>query len=85
VPLVLRWPGNVKTGRSKAPVQMMDVYPTLVEAVGGELTPGRFAKSLLPVAKGETDRVRPVAISEIGDKVPLRMMACDERFKYSGR
>jgi len=82
VPLVLRWPGQVKTGRSKAPVQMMDVYPTLVEAVGGELSPGRFAKSLLPVAKGATDRVRPVAISEIGDKAPLRMMARDERFKY---
>ncbi len=51
VPLVLRWPGHVKTGRSKAPVQMMDIYPTIVEAVGGELTPGRFAKSLLPIAR----------------------------------
>lgn len=82
VPLVLRWPGKVKAGRSKAPVQMMDVYPTLVEAIGGELTPGRFAKSLLPIAKGEKDRIRPIAISEIGDKAPLRMMARDERFKY---
>lgn len=82
VPLVLRWPGQVKTGRSKAPVQMMDIYPTLVEAIGGELTPGRFAKSLLPIAKGEKDRIRPIAISEIGDRAPLRMMARDERFKY---
>jgi arylsulfatase A-like enzyme len=56
VPLVLRWPGHIKTGRSKAPVQMMDVYPTLVEAIGGELTPGRFAKSLLPIATGQKDR-----------------------------
>lgn len=82
VPLVLRWPGQVKTDRSKAPVQMMDVYPTIVEAIGGELTLGRFAKSLLPIARGEKDRVRPIAISEIGDKAPLRMMARDERFKY---
>ncbi|MBE2282189.1 MAG: sulfatase-like hydrolase/transferase [Prosthecobacter sp.] len=82
VPLVLRWPGQVKTGRSKAPVQMMDVYPTLVEAIGGEVTPGRFAKSLLPIATGRKDRIRPIAISEIGDKAPLRMMARDERFKY---
>jgi arylsulfatase A-like enzyme len=82
VPLVLRWPGHIKTGRSKAPVQMMDVYPTLVEAIGGELTPGRFAKSLLPIATGQKDRVRPIAISEIGDKAPLRIMARDERFKY---
>jgi arylsulfatase len=77
VPLVLRWPGHIKTGRSKAPVQMMDVYPTIVEAVGGELTPGRFAKSLLPIATGQKERIRPIAVSEIGDKAPLRMMACD--------
>lgn len=82
VPLVLRWPGHVKTGRSKAPVQMMDVYPTVVEAIGGEVTPGRFAKSLLPIASGQRERIRPIAVSEIGDKAPLRMMARDDRFKY---
>ncbi len=82
VPLVVRWPGHVKTGRSKAPVQMMDVYPTIVEAVGGEVTPGRFAKSLLPIATGQADQVRPIALSEIGDSPPLRIMARDERFKY---
>lgn len=82
VPLFMRWPGHVKAGRSKAPVQMMDVYPTIVEAIGGELSPGRFAKSLLPIASGEKERVRPIAVSEIGDKVPLRMMARDERYKY---
>ena len=78
--LFVRWPGHVKAGRSKAPAQMMDVYPTIVEAIGGELTPGRFAKSLLPVATGK-DRVRALAISEIGDDAPLRIMARDDRFK----
>ena len=82
MPLVLRWPGQIKTGRSQAPVQMMDVYPTIVEAVGGQLSPGRFAKSLLPLARGETDRLRPIAVSEIGDAPPLRIMARDERYKY---
>ena len=82
VPLVMRWPGHVKAGRNNSPVQMMDVYPTIVEAIGGELTPGRFAKSLLPIATGARDRIRPIAVSEIGDKAPLRMMARDDRFKY---
>ncbi len=82
VPMVMRWPGQIKSGRSKAPVQMMDVYPTIVEAVGSELTPGRFAKSLLPIATGKAERVRPIAVSEIGDKAPLRMMACDGQYKY---
>ncbi len=82
VPLLVRWPGHVKTGRSKAPVQMMDVYPTIVEAVGGELSPGRFAKSLLSIATGEKESIRPIAVSEIGDRAPLRMMARDSRYKY---
>ncbi len=82
VPLVIRWPDQIKAGRSKAPVQMMDVYPTIVEAVGGELTANRFAKSLLPIAKGEANHVRPIATSEIGDKPPLRVMARDDRYKY---
>ncbi|MBL9142515.1 MAG: sulfatase-like hydrolase/transferase [Verrucomicrobiaceae bacterium] len=82
VPLVVRWPDRVKAGRSKAPVQMMDVYPTIVEAVGGEVSAGRLAKSLLPIATGERKSIRPVAISEIGDKAPLRMMVCDARYKY---
>ncbi|MEQ1861638.1 MAG: sulfatase-like hydrolase/transferase [Chthoniobacteraceae bacterium] len=82
VPLVVRWPGHAKAGRTKAPVQMMDVYPTIVDAIGGELTPGRFAKSLLPVAAGKNDSIRDLALSEIGNAAPLRIMACDGRFKY---
>jgi arylsulfatase A-like enzyme len=82
VPMVVRWPGRVLVGRTKAPVQMMDAYPTIVEAIGGELTPGRFAKSLLPVATGQKKTVRPIAVSEIGTAAPLRLMARDERYKY---
>ncbi len=82
VPLVIRWPGHVKPGRTKALAQLMDVYPTLVEAAGGELTPGRFAKSLLPVATGKKESVRDLAISEIGDTPPLRIMARNARYKY---
>jgi arylsulfatase A-like enzyme len=82
VPLVVRWPGHVKTGRTKALAQMADVYPTIVEAIGGELSPGRFAKSLLPVATGKAAAVRDVAISEIGAIAPLNMMARDARYKW---
>jgi len=82
VPLVLRWPGQVKTGRTKALAQMMDVYPTIVEAVGGTVSPHRFAQSLLPVATGRARWVRRVAVSEIGSAVPLRLMVRDARYKW---
>jgi arylsulfatase A-like enzyme len=82
VPLVMRWPGHVKNGRTPALAQMMDVYPTIVDAIGGEVTSGRFAKSLLPIAAGKAGAVRDVAISEIGTKAPLDVMVRDSRFKY---
>ena len=82
VPLVIRWPGQVKTGRTSALAQMSDVYPTVVEALGGTLSPGRFAKSLLPVATGKAEKVRDLAVSEIGTSPPLRMMARDAKFKW---
>lgn len=82
VPLVVRWPVQVKAGHSKAPVQMFDVYPTIVEAVGGTLSPRRQAVSLLPVAAGKATTVRRLAISEIGTHAPLNMMATDGRWKW---
>jgi choline-sulfatase len=74
VPLVVRWPGHVQPGHTAALAQVFDVYPTIVEALGGTLTPGRFARSLLPVATGRSPSVRDVAVSEIGMKPPLGMM-----------
>ncbi|MBI5686857.1 MAG: sulfatase-like hydrolase/transferase [Verrucomicrobia bacterium] len=82
VPLVVRWPGQVKPGRTKALAQMMDVYPTIVEAIGGKLSPGRFAKSLLPVTTGRTAAVRNLAVSEIGRGASLHLMARDARYKW---
>ena len=82
VPLVVRWPGHVQRGRTRALAQMCDVYPTIVEAIGGAVTPGRFARSLLPVATGKAASVRDLVISEIGNAPPLRMMARDTRYKW---
>jgi arylsulfatase A-like enzyme len=82
VPLVLRWPGKIPAGRTRAPVQMMDLYPTAVEAAGGTVSAGRHAKSLLPLAKGEVAAIRPAAISEIGNPKGLNVMITDGRYKW---
>jgi arylsulfatase A-like enzyme len=82
VPLVIRWAGQIPAGRTRAPVQMMDLYPTAVEAVGGTVPEGRHAKSLLPLAKGEVTTIRPAAISEIGNSKGLNVMVTDGRYKW---
>ncbi len=82
VPLVLRWPGRVRPGRTSALAQLFDVYPTIVEALGGAVSPGRFARSLLPVATGQRASVRDFAVSEIGMKAPLGIMIRNPRYKW---
>ena len=67
VPLIVRWPGVAAPGtKVEAPVQLFDIYPTVVEAAGGVVTPGHFAKSLTPLLRGAKE-TRPAVFSEISD------------------
>ena len=53
VPLIWRWPGHVRAGlRSDALVELTDIVPTILDAVG--LAPGRLVtgRSLLPLLTG---------------------------------
>jgi len=56
-PLIVRWPGVAAPGSvSGVPVSSPDFFPTLLEAVGVEASPGQILDglSLLPVLKGGT-------------------------------
>jgi choline-sulfatase len=46
------------------------------------MSPGRFARSLLPVATGQAESVRNFAASEIGMKAPLGLMLRNQRLKW---
>ena len=57
VPLIWRWPGRVRAGlRSEALVELTDIVPTLLDAVG--LAPGQLVtgRSLLPFMTGAAPR-----------------------------
>jgi arylsulfatase A len=54
VPLIVRWPGVIKSGsRCDAPVVSVDYYPTLLEIVGEKIPAKRIVdgKSILPLLK----------------------------------
>ncbi len=54
-PLLVRWPGTVKTGSViGAPVSSPDFFPTLLEAAGAKPAPGQILDgvSLVPVLRG---------------------------------
>jgi len=61
VPLIIAWPGQIQGQRvSQALVELTDLAPTLLEAVGLPIYPGMQGRSLWPMLKGEEplDRFR---------------------------
>lgn len=54
---VVRWPGVVKPGTvTSAMIEYVDVVPTLLDAVGGKLTPDLDGRSFLGVLRGTASR-----------------------------
>ncbi len=79
----MRWPGHIQPGgRTSALTQLFDIYPTIVQAIGGKLPPGHFAVSQLPVATGEVDSMRDAVFSEIGTTSRLRFMVRTPRWAW---
>ena len=68
IPLVMRLPGGAEAGRRvSALTQAVDVFPTLLEALGMP-TVEAHGNSLLPLARGERERVRDYASSGLASK-----------------
>lgn len=83
IPLIMRWPGHITAGRkSDALAQWIDIYPTIVDAIGGEMSPQRFGQSLLPVATGATEAVHDAVFSEIGRGDNLNYMVRTAQYKW---
>ncbi len=53
VPLVLRFPGGEHAGAYDAPVELVDVMPTVLDALGLEQPPGMHGRSTMPLLRGE--------------------------------
>ncbi len=66
VPFLVSWPGRIRPGTTCAkPISLTDVFPTLVEAAGGDPTtyPKLDGRSLLPVLLGRGGVARERLIS----------------------
>ena len=83
VPLIIRVPG-IEGGRVvPALVEIIDVYPTILEAVGAEPSRRCFGRSLMGLLKGEAESVRDEVLSEIHAFGCYNYMIRTERFKYA--
>ncbi|MFQ6098138.1 MAG: sulfatase, partial [Armatimonadota bacterium] len=79
-PFILRWPGRIPAGEtSDALVEIMDAFPTLLEAIGLPTSERALGKSLWPLLRGEADFVRDAAFSEV-NQISMLMTG---RYKYA--
>ncbi|MEE2659024.1 MAG: sulfatase-like hydrolase/transferase [Candidatus Latescibacterota bacterium] len=79
VPMLVRMPpaGNSSPGVNDAPVEWIDVGPTLVELAGGTIDYPQFGRSLLPLTVDPQVSHRTEAMCELEGEV----MILDERWK----
>jgi len=84
VPLIMRWPGQISGGTtSDALVQIIDVYPTLLEAAGAEPSRRCFGQSLWPALRDPDAKIRDAVFSEISSQGYQNIMVRDDRCKYA--
>ncbi|MBV33682.1 MAG: arylsulfatase [Porticoccaceae bacterium] len=87
VPFIARWPGHIDIGtRTGAMVSWIDIFPTLLDLVGGHVPEGIDGQSFLPVLLGLADQHRHVVYTTTtadGTKnvYPIRSVRT-ARFKY---
>jgi len=67
VPLVLRWPGTIpQNSASDALAEIIDIFPTLLEAAGCEPSGRCLGRSLWPVLRDPDATLRRWQLSEVG-------------------
>ena len=87
VPLIVRWPGQIKPGRTtSAMVSLIDLLPTFIEIGGGSSPEKIDGRSFAPLLAGETDTHRnAIFATHTGDgrinQSPMRAVRTD-RYKF---
>lgn len=82
VPLFVRFPGGRFAGRYDAPVSLVDVAPTLLEALGLPVPEGVQGESLMPLLRGERADLERPRLVVFGDEAAVRF---DRRWKVTFR
>jgi len=84
VPLIMRWPGHIpEKKQSNFLVSLIDVYPTIMEAVGLEGKKNTGGNSLWSVINGTNERIHEAVFSEIFSFGKKRVMVRTDRYKYA--
>jgi len=83
VPLIVSAPGLARGKRSKALVEIVDVFPTLAVLTGGEVPLSCDGKSLAAVLKDPSQAFRPYAVSQYPRGSTMGYTLRTDRWRYT--
>jgi len=84
IPLMIRWPSHVQEGKTcRSLVELIDIYPTLLEAIGAEPSKRCFGRSLWPLLLNPEKHHRDAVFSEISSFDHHKVMVRTHRYKYA--
>jgi len=66
IPFIARIPGFPSVGKKKTMIEMVDLYPTILELAGIKPSHSHFGKSLVNLMKGKEDNLRDAIFAEGG-------------------
>jgi arylsulfatase A-like enzyme len=79
VPMIIAGPGIVRGGKCDKPVQLLDIYPTLLELTGLRADPLHEGHSLVPLLKDPNAKWAHFARSSFG---PGNYAIISERYRF---
>ncbi len=83
VPLIIRHPEITGGRQTSALVEITDIFPTVLEAIGAPPSQRCMGRSLWPLLKGETTEHRAQVLSEIHAFGCYNYMLRTQRYKYA--
>lgn len=83
VPLIVSAPGLAKGARSKAFVEIVDIFPTLAELTDGNIPSERDGKSFMPLLENPSMSFRPFALTQYARGSTMGYSLRNERWRYT--
>ena len=84
VPLVVRWSSRIQGGKTcKSLIEIIDIYPTLLEAIGAEPSKRCFGRSLWSLLLNPEKPHRDAVFSQVSSFGHHNVMARNRQYKYA--
>lgn len=83
IPLILRHPDAPKGKRVSSLVELIDLYPTILEAIGADAPKQCLGRSLWGMVMGTETEGREYVLSEVHAFGHYTYMVCTGRYKYA--